>query len=199
MASVPGDIQVGTLPYPLLLRSLSDDCLVLNSAPTVLRTAYSDEADELWPAAMDRLKLWVTQYFVHYSRLIAGNRNPSANEELASRFALDVLDDAGTVAGIKRLNLPGDLLQASQEDFKFLTRIFDNWAERVIGHVGGVVHRDGELIFERGDNPRFCDFLVIDEGALRSLAALPDETPPLDIVSREERFVGFLSLRHIIP
>ncbi|KAF4930442.1 hypothetical protein CGCVW01_v000983 [Colletotrichum viniferum] len=29
-------------------------------------------------------------------------------------------------------------------------------------------------------NPRFCDFLVIDEGSLRSLAALPEETPHLE-------------------
>jgi hypothetical protein len=125
---------------------------------------------------------------------VSGNTNPSANEDLASRFVLDVLDDdvlddAGTVAEIKKLNLPSDLLQASQEDFKSLTRIFD-WAESVIGHVGGTVYHDGELIFERGHSPRFCDFLVVDERALRSLAALPGETPPLHIVSREERFVG---------
>jgi hypothetical protein len=140
---------------------------------------------------MDRLKLWVTRYFVHYTRLIDGKPDPSANEDMASRFALDVLDDANTVLGIKALNLPDDLSRASQEDIRALTRIFDAWAEGVLSNTKcGVRYEDGDIIFSRGDNPRFCDFLVIDEAALRSLATLPDETPPLDIVPREERLVG---------
>jgi hypothetical protein len=100
------------------------------------------------------------------------------------------------VAQIKALNLPGNLSHASQEDIRSLTYIFDAWAEGVLGHTNGgagigcgVRDDDGEIIYRRGDNPRFCDFLVIDEGALRSLARLPDETPPLDIVPRTERLV----------
>jgi hypothetical protein len=143
---------------------------------------------------MVRLKLWVTRYFVHYNRLIDGKPDPSANEDIASRFVLDVLDDANTAAEIKALNLPDDLSRASQEHFRSLTRIFDTWAEGVLSNTKcGVRDEDGDIIFSRRDNPRFCDFLVIDEGALRSLAALPAETPPLDIVPREERLVGHFS------
>ncbi|KAK4118722.1 hypothetical protein N657DRAFT_659464 [Parathielavia appendiculata] len=85
---------------------------------TVLRTASSDEADALWPMAMEKLKRWATRYFVHYTRFIDGKPDPSANEDIASRFALDVLDDVYTVAEIQALNLPRDLSQASQEDIR---------------------------------------------------------------------------------
>ena len=180
------------LPYVPVIAVLSTRSGVLTPEPTVLRTAFSDEADRLWPTAMDKLGRWVKGYFAHYGRLYDdGSPDPTPNDDLARCFALDVLDDAATVAQIKELDLPGDLAQASQEHFRALTRIFDNWAEGVVGHVCGEENAYGEgLYFERGDNPRFCDFLVIDEGSLRSLAALPDETPPLDVVSREERLVG---------
>ncbi|RYP89407.1 hypothetical protein DL769_000058 [Monosporascus sp. CRB-8-3] len=51
----------------------------------------------------------------------------------------------------------------------------------------------GKVDFDPADNPRLCNSLVIDEGSLRSLVALPDETPSLELVSREERRVGRLS------
>lgn len=65
---------------------------------------------------MDRLKLWVTRYVVHYNRLIDGKPDPSANEDIASRSVLDVLDvldEGNTVAEIKALNLHDDLSRAS--------------------------------------------------------------------------------------
>jgi hypothetical protein len=74
---------------------------------------------------MDKLKRWVTQYFVHLERLVAEKPDPSANEELARRFILEVLDDADTVSEVKKLNLPDDLAEASREDIRSLNRIFD--------------------------------------------------------------------------
>lgn len=74
-----------------------------------------------------------------------------------------------------------------------LTRIFNTWAEGFLSNTKcGVRDEDGDIIFSRRDNPRFCDFLVIDEGTLRSLAARPAETPPLDIVPRRP-LLPFLS------
>jgi hypothetical protein len=45
--------------------------------------------------------------------------------------------------------------------------------------------------FQRRYNPQFCDFLVVDEGALRSLAKLPEETPSVELVGLRERLVSF--------
>ena len=139
---------------------------------------------------------------------MAEKPDPSANEELARRFILEVLDDADRVSEVKKLNLPDDLAEASQEDIKSLNRIVDCWAPK--STIGGGDDNDDndeddkddndddndddddDVVdrFRRTNNPRFCDFLVIDEAALRSLAALPDETPPLHIVPRDERRVG---------
>ncbi|KAK1573295.1 uncharacterized protein LY79DRAFT_568788 [Colletotrichum navitas] len=41
--------------------------------------------------------------------------------------------------------------------------------------------------------PRFCKFLIIDEGSLRSLAALPEKPLHVVLETREERLVGCLT------
>ena len=60
--------------------------------------------------------------------------------------------------------------------------MFERWVRKTIG---------GERGDDTGD-PRFLDFLVVDEGALRSLAALPGEIPmPDPTLPRAEREVSF--------
>ncbi|KAK6224552.1 hypothetical protein QIS74_02879 [Colletotrichum tabaci] len=134
---------------------------------TVLRTTYSDESDRLWPAAMDKLKRWVTEYFVHLNRLITNKLDGTLNDEVARRFVLEVVETE---------ELRGHEL-SSKEHVESLVRIFEIWRHGATGSTD----------FDTRDNPRFCDFLVIDEDALRSLAALPDETPHLGPVSRADR------------
>ena len=139
---------------------------------------------------MANLARWVAQYFVHDNRLYTGKPDGSVNEELGRRLALEVLDDAETVSALKGLHIPADLAAAktsvsgsssSLDHFKKLTRLFDGWVHQTVGP-------------DRGDNitsPGFCDFLVVDEGALCSLAALPNEIPlPDPTVPREQRVVG---------
>ncbi|OBT80372.1 hypothetical protein VF21_00740 [Pseudogymnoascus sp. 05NY08] len=142
---------------------------------TVLRTTYSDESNTLWPIALENLRRWVTQYFVHLNRLATNSSDSSVNEELGRRFILEEVD-----VDLEKINVP-DLDKASQDDIKALTNVFESWLRNAVGDV------DGNAEFNIQDSARFCDFLVIDEGSLRSLAALPKETPSLELVSREER------------
>ncbi|KAF4482118.1 hypothetical protein CGGC5_v010001 [Colletotrichum fructicola Nara gc5] len=65
-----------------------------------------------------------------------------------------------------------DYLRSNKSDASVTKEIARRFAVDVVEDQGG---------------PRFCDFLVIDEGSLCSLAALPDETPHLEPVSRAER------------
>ena len=156
----------------------------------VVRTAYSDESNALWPTAMANLTRWVAQYFVHTNRLYTGKLDGSVNEELGRRLVIEVLDDAEVVSAIKSLHLPADLAAAktspsgsgsSQEHFEALTRLFNDWVHQTIGP-----DQEDDLT-----GPRFCDFLVVDEGALRSLAALPSEIPmPDPTIFREQGVVG---------
>lgn len=90
----------------------------------------------------------------------------SVNDELGRRFIIGEVD-----VDSEKLNIP-DLEKASQDDIKLLTNFFDSWLRNAVGDV------DGNTEFNIQDSARFCDFLVIDEGSLRSLAALPQETPP---------------------
>ncbi|KAH0421149.1 hypothetical protein CcaCcLH18_13616 [Colletotrichum camelliae] len=96
------------------------------------------------------------------------------NEELARRFVLEVVENKA----LKDLNLPNLSTDTPQQDIKSLTQIFEDWRKEAIGDNTDLDPRD---------NTRFCDFLVIDEASLRTLVALPDETPPLELVSRAER------------
>lgn len=139
---------------------------------------------------MANLSRWVAQYFVHDNRPYTGKPDGSVNEELGRRLVLEVLDDAETVSALKGRHLPADLTAAktsvstsssSQENFEKLTRLFDGWVHQTVGP-------------DRDDNitsPRFCDFLVVDNGALCSLATLPNEIRlPDPTAPREQRVVG---------
>ena len=121
---------------------------------------------------MEKLQRWVTDYFIFYTQLTCGKPDASLNKELARRFVLEVVEDKET------LNFP-NLLEASQDDIRSLTQAFETWRRKALGNVE----------FDLRDSPRFCDFLVIDEGALRSIARLPNETLSLEPVSRVERWV----------
>ncbi|KAI8166565.1 hypothetical protein KHU50_006766 [Colletotrichum sp. SAR 10_65] len=89
---------------------------------------------------------------------------------MARRFAVDVVEDQGGYS--KALRHYPDLVGASQQDIKSLVEIFETWRGNTLGNV--------DMETNNRYNPRFCDFLVIDEGSLRSLAALPEETPHLE-------------------
>lgn len=141
----------------------------------VLRTAYSEEADALWPTAMDRLTRWVAEYFVHENRLATGKSDGSVNAEVGRRFVLDVVEASENAAPV--LKEHPDLSRAGQEDINALTAVFTAWVQQAVG----------EADVNPAYNARFSDFLVIDEASLRSLAALPAETPSLEPVSRVER------------
>lgn len=134
----------------------------------------------MWQQVLEKMKRWVTQYLVHVGRLASNKPDASVTEEMARRFAVDVVEDRDGYS--EALRCHPDLEGASQEDIKSLVEIFETWRADTLGDV------DMENLGRY--NPRFCDFLVIDEGSLRSLAALPEETPHLGPVSRAERMVG---------
>ncbi|KAL2136240.1 hypothetical protein VTI74DRAFT_4673 [Chaetomium olivicolor] len=142
---------------------------------TVLRTAHSAVANDLWPSALDKLHRWVSRYFIHYERMGKDLPNGTIDDELGRRFALEVVD-----VDPERVTLPNDLTKATQEDIKALDAVFEEWVCRAIG-------AETAARFQRRYNPRFWDFLVVDEKSLRSLAELPDETPPVQLVSLRER------------
>ncbi|KAF3812007.1 hypothetical protein GCG54_00002959 [Colletotrichum gloeosporioides] len=101
----------------------------------------------------------------------------SVTKEIARRFAVDVVEDQGGCS--KALRHYPNLTGASQQDIKSLVEIFETWRDNTLGNV--------DMETNSRYNPRFWDFLVIDEGSLCSLAALPKETPHLEPVSRAER------------
>ncbi|KAF6822003.1 hypothetical protein CPLU01_12281 [Colletotrichum plurivorum] len=144
---------------------------------TVFRTVYTEESDRLFPIAMRRLERWVVQYYVHATRFpMFGEKGEKwkkadgiLNDYLGSRFRLDVVEDK------ERLDLQ-DLGKASYEDIKNLCSRFREW----ITSVGGDPNEEFPI------SPRLYDFTVIDEGALRVLAALPEETPPLRVAATWE-------------
>lgn len=118
-------------------------------------------------------------------------------DELGRRFALDVVD-------VTLADLPDDLARgATQEHVRALGAVFEEWLCRACAPGGGGGGGEGEespaaaaetaARFQRKYNPRFCDFLVVDEGSLRSLAELPDETPSVELVGLRERLVSFHS------
>ncbi|KAI8238778.1 hypothetical protein K4K57_002541 [Colletotrichum sp. SAR 10_99] len=88
---------------------------------------------------------------------------------MARRFAVDVVEDQGGYS--KALRHYPNLTSASQQDIKSLVEIFETWRGNTLSDV--------DMETNSRYSPRFCDFLVIDEGSLCSLAALPDETPHL--------------------
>ncbi|KAF6824879.1 hypothetical protein CMUS01_10055 [Colletotrichum musicola] len=144
---------------------------------TVLRTAYSEESNAMWQQVLEKMKRWVTQYLIHIDRLRNNKPDASVTEKMARRFVLDVVEDRGGYS--EALRRHPDLTGTSQQDIKLLVNIFEAWRADTLGDV------DMETLGLY--NPRFCDFLVIDEGSLRSLAALPEKTPHLGPVSCAER------------
>ena len=129
---------------------------------TVLRTVYTPESDALFPAAMERLRKHV-RFWCHEGRFPSyGERAEQKqitfaepNDELVRRFHLDVVEDRERLAGL-------------DGDADGLAEYFRRWAAGV--DVGG---------HERGWDPRFCTYLVVDAESLASLAGIPDEPPPL--------------------
>ncbi|KAF5512787.1 hypothetical protein CGCA056_v011926 [Colletotrichum aenigma] len=140
---------------------------------TVLRVVYTQESDTLWPIALQKFNRWVTQYIIHLNQLIKNKPNGEINKELARRFILEVVENKA----LKDLNLPNLSVDTPQQDVQSLTQIFEGWRKEAVGDIN----------FDPRDNTRFCDFLVIDEASLRTLAVLPEETPSLEILSRAER------------
>ncbi|KAF3025527.1 hypothetical protein E8E14_009203 [Neopestalotiopsis sp. 37M] len=139
---------------------------------TVLRTTYSEESDRLWPIAMAKLRLWVVDYFIYSGCIIYNKPDMTVNTELGRRFVLEVVENEE----LEALKL-ADLSKATRDDIESLTGIFDAWLVQTV--------KDDDV--NLNCNPRFTDFLVVDENALRSLAALPEETIPLVHVSIKER------------
>ncbi|KAI4597530.1 hypothetical protein KJ359_004232 [Pestalotiopsis sp. 9143b] len=121
---------------------------------------------------MAKLRRWVAGYFVHYLRLAANKPDMTVNNELGRRFILEVVESKE----LEALQL-SDLAKATQDDIKSLTGIFDAWLLRAVK----------DDLARPNLNPRFVDFLVVDEDSLRSLAALPEETIPLGPVTIQER------------
>ncbi|KAF5510203.1 hypothetical protein CGCS363_v003772 [Colletotrichum siamense] len=136
---------------------------------TILRTVYSEESDVLWQEGIEKMKRWVTQYLVYVDYLRSNKSDASVTEEMARRFAVDVVEDQGGYS--KALRHYPNLTSASQQDIKSLVEIFETWRGNTLSDV--------DMETNSRYSPRFCDFLVIDGGSLCSLAALPDETPHL--------------------
>ncbi|KAK1761701.1 hypothetical protein QBC33DRAFT_582207 [Phialemonium atrogriseum] len=121
---------------------------------TILRTVYTKESDALFPIAIGKLP----------SKMATDQKsNGSVNEELGRRFRVEVVEDKD------KLNLP-NLDDATFEDIKAFRRYFDQWV---------VALGEDPSTAEYSTSPRLCDFLLVDSASLRSLAALPDRTPPL--------------------
>lgn len=111
---------------------------------------------------------------------MANKPDMTVNNELGRRSVLEVVESKE----LEALQLP-DLAKATQDDIKSLTGIFDAWLLRAVG----------DDLARPNCNPRFVDFIVVDEDSLRSLAALPEETIPLGPVTRQERRVSRQSQR----
>jgi hypothetical protein len=121
----------------------------------------------VFPEAISKLKQFV-HYRLHSDRFpwfgAKGERdketNPIYNDELWRRFHLDILEDA-------------DGMSADSDD-PFLNRTqLCNYFKKWVASKGGDPEEYG--------NPRFWDCLVINEESMKSLLALPDETPPLRV------------------
>ena len=146
---------------------------------TVLRTVYTPESDALFPAAMERLCKYVS-FWCHEGRFPSyGERAEQKqitfvepNDELVRRFHLDVVEDLERLAGL-------------DGDADGLTDYFRWW-------VAGV-DAGGAGAHERGWDPRFCTYLVVDAESLASLAGIPVEPPPLRCARDVEEKWRFLA------
>jgi hypothetical protein len=154
---------------------------------TMLRTAYTPESDALFPIALERLKGQV-RYWCHYTRFLSfgplceENRVDfdEPNEELLRRFYLEVIEDRDGLAHLDGGNGDGGVDEAR---FMALGNYFRRWVT-----AGG---RDTGCQPE--NNPRFCICLVLDSASIASLAALPEELPPLRcavVIEEKRRFLS---------
>ncbi|KAK8036729.1 hypothetical protein PG994_015226 [Apiospora phragmitis] len=144
----------------------------------ILRTVYTPESNDLFPAAIAKLEVWMRKYHLHINRFPmwgeigeAKHRNKangSINDELGRRFRVELLEDKD------RMDLP-HLNRASHDDIGSLCDVFDTW----VASVGQDHPRDETTSI----SPRFCDCLVVDEEALRSLAALSEDPPQLHVAA----------------
>lgn len=157
---------------------------------TLLRTAYTPEADELFPIAIARLKSYV-HYWCHSDRFFSYGARceerrvdfAEPNEEVFRRFHLDVVEDR---EGLAHLDGNGD---GSVDDrFTALRAYFLRWRASV----------DTGANFNPHDtnNPRFCLCLVLDSKSIASLAQLPEVLPPLRCAVDIQETREFLSTGH---
>ncbi|EQB44207.1 hypothetical protein CGLO_17069 [Colletotrichum gloeosporioides Cg-14] len=100
------------------------------------------------------MKRWITQYLVYIDYLRSNKSDASVTRDIARRFAVDVVEDQGGCS--KALRHYPNLTGASQQDIKSLVEIFETWRGNTLGDV--------DMETNSRYNPRFCDFLVIDEG-----------------------------------
>ncbi|KAK4041885.1 hypothetical protein C8A01DRAFT_34134 [Parachaetomium inaequale] len=134
---------------------------------TILRTAYGPESDALFAVALERLKSQVYWWGNHTGRFSAFGAlceeyrvdYDEPNQELFRRFYVEVIEDKEGLA-----HLDGG---ADEARFTALGEYFRRW-------VAGV-----ETGWNPEKNPRFCVCLVLDSESVASLAALPEELPPL--------------------
>ncbi|KAK8137615.1 hypothetical protein PG984_003108 [Apiospora sp. TS-2023a] len=146
---------------------------------TILRTVYTPESNALFPAAIAKLEVWMRKYHLHINRFPmwgeigeAKHRNKtngSINDELGRRFRIELLEDKDRLGHLPHLD------RASHDDIGSLCDVFDTW----VASVGQDPPRDENTSI----SPRFCDCLVVDEEALRSLAALPEDPPRLHVAA----------------
>ena len=143
---------------------------MINNNFQVFRTVYTEESNQLFPLAVEKLQRWITRWHVYtYCFRGYGERwkqweipNRSINDEIARRFRIEVIEDPN------RLNIP-KIKDATSQDLETLCDRFSSW---VVSVGGDPDYRD------YATTPRFLDFLVIDDDALRSLSLLGDEIPP---------------------
>lgn len=142
------------------------------NARSVLRTVYTEESDTLFPRAIDKLINWV-HYGIQAARFpmfgakgeARKKMNPVYNDELWKRFDLDIVEDKFRLQS-----------QDPTRDSARLSNYFREWVES---------KAEDPLDYR---NPRFLDCIIINEDSMRSLLALPDETPPLRVpVDRREK------------
>jgi hypothetical protein len=138
---------------------------------TILRTAYTPESDALFPIALDRLKSQV-RYWCHFTRFRGFGAMceesrvdfDEPNEELLRRFYIEVVEDWEGLRGLDSSDGDGGVDEAR---FIALGNYFRRWAD------------SAEKASHPEDSPRFWVYLVLDSASIASLAALPEELPPL--------------------
>ncbi|KAK6858019.1 hypothetical protein PG995_005718 [Apiospora arundinis] len=121
----------------------------------VLCTVYTPESNDLFPSAIAKLERWVSEHHLHANRFPMfgekGKAKHNSNGSLNDELARRFRVEF--FQDEKRLNLPR-LSGASQDDIRALCDVFNEWV---------------------------FDCLVVDENALRSLVALPEEPPQLHV------------------